>query len=101
MQYHDTDRIKMGDADWSVQCLQCGKQFEARRSDATFCSARCRVAYSREPEKFRNAVESVNSMASQLLTLSRKYKSSNEMYQAMLQLQRDLGAAISNFEQEK
>lgn len=101
MQYHDADRVKMGDADWSVQCLQCGQHFEARRSDASFCSAKCRVAYSREPQKFRNAVESVNSMAGQLLTLSRKYKSSSEMYQTMVQLQRDLTAAINNFETEE
>ncbi len=28
-------------------CLQCGEAFEAKRSDAKYCSTRCRVAFSR------------------------------------------------------
>lgn len=30
-----------------MQCTLCGKEFEAKRSTARFCSAKCRVAHNR------------------------------------------------------
>lgn len=33
-----------------VVCEECGKQFEARRSTARFCSSRCRVRHHRAKE---------------------------------------------------
>ena len=34
-------------ASLTVSCQQCGESFATSRADAKFCSARCRVAYSR------------------------------------------------------
>ncbi|MCI0712567.1 MAG: DUF2116 family Zn-ribbon domain-containing protein [Chloroflexi bacterium] len=34
-------------------CPICGKEFKPRRSDAVYCSARCRVAASRERQRER------------------------------------------------
>jgi len=31
-----------------MKCEQCGNEFEAQRSTARFCSAKCRVAYNRD-----------------------------------------------------
>jgi hypothetical protein len=35
----------------TVKCGQCGKPFEQKRSDARFCSQKCRVAFSRAKAK--------------------------------------------------
>lgn len=88
----------MGDADYRVVCLQCDREFEARRSDATFCSARCRVAYSREPEKLRKAIEHTELLARMLDARARKYHRSTKMFEAMQALHNSLGASLQRFE---
>ena len=30
-----------------MKCIQCNEEFEAKRTDAKFCSARCRLLYHR------------------------------------------------------
>jgi len=73
MQGHDTDRVKFDNRDYSVACTECGKRFEATRSDASFCTARCRVRYSKRPEKLNNAIESLGTFALQAREIASRY----------------------------
>ena len=45
MQGHDVERVREDLGIWIVECVYCGKTFEARRSDASFCSSAHRQAY--------------------------------------------------------
>lgn len=100
MQGHDADRIKMDAGCWRVLCLQCEQEFEARRSDATFCSTRCRVAYSREPEKLNNAIAYCDQLARMLDRQAQKYYRSPRMYVAMKALRDSLTGSLARFEIE-
>lgn len=99
MQAHDTDRYKVGDADYSVKCVQCGELFEARRSDASFCSPNCRVAYSREPAKLNNAIAALEAMGLQLINMAQKYSRNQRVFEAMLVLRNRLNTALGQFEE--
>jgi protein-arginine kinase activator protein McsA len=98
MQGKDTDRWKMDDRDYSVRCLQCGQTFEAKRSDATFCSARCRVSYSREPQKLLNAIEEMRSMGYRTRDISGKYSTNKQVYETLMHLQSQVRIALQNME---
>jgi len=93
MQGHDTDRLHMDAKDYSVTCLQCGNTFEATRSDATFCSARCRVAHSREPQKLANALQRLEDMRFQVIGLAEKYKGNPDILQALVMLKSAVASA--------
>lgn len=99
-QSHDTDRTKFDTRDYSVQCVQCGKYFAATRSDASFCSARCRVAHSREPQKLANALEDLRFSGIRARDVARKYSRSGKAFEAMQELSRQVNAALAEFEQE-
>lgn len=101
MQGQNADVTKMDDRDYRCVCHQCGQRFEAVRSDATFCSARCRVAFSREPKKLENAIDSLTVFGQQVLQYGERYKRNERMYQAMLNLQRKVNAAVAAFECEQ
>lgn len=100
MQGHDTDRIKNDARDYSVVCLQCGSEFEATRSDATFCSAKCRVARSQEPKKLANALAYIELIGRTILSYSVRYRKNERVYQAVKALHVIIGKALANFEQE-
>lgn len=66
---HDTDNLSTVDTDKFLEynelmitsikkCLQCSKDFEAKRSDAKFCSNTCKQANKRGSEKISVAGES-------------------------------------------
>lgn len=98
MQAHDTDRIKNDDRDYSVQCVQCGRRFEATRSDASFCSAACRVAYGREAEKFEQLLKQLDNWGISLAERALRYKKSKRMFDALTKIHRRIGNAIAEFE---
>jgi endogenous inhibitor of DNA gyrase (YacG/DUF329 family) len=98
MQAHDVDRVKIDDHSYNCECAECGKRFEASRSDASFCSPKCRVAYSRRPAKLAHAIEAVDAFGEQILDYSRRYSRNDRMFQAMVILQRKINAAVANFE---
>lgn len=93
MQGKDADRTHMGEKDWQVVCYQCGKLFEAVRSDATFCSARCRVNHSREPQKLLNAIDQLESIRHQVLAIAEKYKHNSEIIKQLELLKNTVAAA--------
>ena len=87
MQGKDTDRLKMDARDYSITCHQCGDTFEATRSDASYCSARCRVRASREPQKRLNALEALEAMRVQINAMARKYKGDPEFMKKFQEIQ--------------
>jgi len=100
MQGHDTNRTKFDDRDYSVECLECGGTFEAKRSDATFCSARCRVRYSKRSEKLNNAIESLRMFGINVRDISGRYSTNQRVETALLALRAQIDAALSNMEVE-
>jgi hypothetical protein len=100
MQGHDTNRTKFDDRDYSVECLECRETFEAKRSDATFCSARCRVRYSKRPEKLNNAIETLRMAGINARDISNKYPTNQRVETALLALRAQIDAALANMEVE-
>lgn len=98
MQGQDVDRTKYDDRSYMCECAECGCQFEATRSDASFCSPKHRVAFSRRPAKLAHAIEAVDAFGEQILAYSHKYGRNDRMFQAMVILQRKINAAVDNFE---
>lgn len=99
MQGHDVDRVKLDDRCYRVECACCGKYFEATRSDASFCSSSCRVSFSREDDRRRKMIQSINNWGRSLERTAQKYRRNKEVFEAMLQLQRDVQFALSLFEE--
>lgn len=87
-QAQDTDRIKFDDRDYRVTCTCCGTQFEATRSDASFCSARCRVRWSKRPQQRLNAIAHVEAMAVQLRDYRSKFGADKRFLEALNTLDR-------------
>lgn len=98
MQSPDTERIHLDAGSWSVQCPQCKRWFEARRSDATFCCANCRVAYSREPQKLLNTLEHLRALGISVYGIADKYRYNQQVFEAMQELAKQVNAALSTFE---
>lgn len=95
---HEVDITKFDDRDYSVTCHQCGKTFEATRSDAAFCSARCRVRNSREPQKKANAIETLRYAGISANDIANRYPRSKDVFEAMLKLQKEIALALAKFE---
>lgn len=79
-----------------TDCLECGKEFEAKRSTAKFCSAKCRQRHNR---KHRNQVNVVHEAMTIIDAVERLKKRSikelydehigtgEDLYNAMMELQ--------------
>lgn len=98
MQGHDTDRVKIDDWTYEVICKQCGNTFESRRSDATFCHVNCRQAFSKEPQKRLNAIQSLKDEGYKLVNMAEKYKHDDEVFEEMRNLMERMKYALSVFE---
>ncbi len=97
---HDVSVTKFDARDYSVECHQCGGVFEAKRSDAAFCSPRCRVAFSREPQKFQNALEELAGYGRAARRIADKYNNRPAAFEALLELQKQVAIALAQFEQD-
>lgn len=98
MQAGDTDRIKVDDKCWHVQCANCSNWFYAQRSDATYCSARCRKYASRSPERKRAAMAELQLMGRTANRIAGQYHTSQDMFDQMVMLQKAIDRAIKSFE---
>lgn len=96
---HEANRNNDGSF-WNIDCVQCGRTFQATRIDASFCGVNCRVAYSREPEKLRKAIEAVRSQKTGLKALARKYKKNRELHGALCLLLLEVGQAVAEMEEQ-
>jgi endogenous inhibitor of DNA gyrase (YacG/DUF329 family) len=97
MQGHDIDRTKM-DWGYEMDCPQCGERFSSKRSDATFCSPKCRKASQREIERWNTWIDELDYKGEELVNVAKKFKTSKRMYASFLKLQRSLKIAIEEFE---
>lgn len=100
MQAHEISRTKMDSRSYLCWCAECGARFEATRSDASFCSSRCRVAFSRGAAKLDNQILRMQMFAAGLRESSVKYSKSKKLYEAMLALDKQIRGALANFETE-
>ena len=55
------------------KCLQCGQTLKYRRSDAKFCDANCRKAWSRRKDKITAAAANARGALSDLRQYGRDY----------------------------
>jgi len=101
MQGQEANRIKFDDRDYRVICVCCGTKFEATRSDASFCSARCRVRWSRRPAQRLNAIETVQSMRVQLHQMRKVYGADAGFETALCELAGAVDAFIYHIELER
>lgn len=100
MQAHDIERTKYDDRSYICECAECGGRFEATRSDASFCSPKCRVAFSRRPVKMANAIKVIEAFCIVVSDYSTRYSRNEHVFQAMLKLQRAVNVAVSRFEKD-
>lgn len=98
MQGHDTWRDKLDARSYHVECLQCGCTFEATRNDASFCSARCRVAYSKQPQKLTNQLNAIEAFGNSLYGIASKYKRNKRVFEAFMLLAKQINQALAAFE---
>lgn len=100
MQGAETDRVRT-ETGWRVQCAQCGTFFDSKRSDASYCSATCRVRAKREAEEFLRRIAWIEDAAQQMRRWSWEHRTSRRMYQAMQNSARVIAAALENFEHDE
>jgi hypothetical protein len=57
----------------TLSCLECGRDFEARRAHARFCSANCRKRNSRRKENIQRAAAHALSQIAEIRRLAARY----------------------------
>ena len=97
MQGHDIDRNRT-EYGWEQNCAHCGKRFEAKRVDASFCTSTCRKAHQRDVERWEKWIADLGLKGEELVDVAKGFKHSKRMYGVYLKLQRDLKIAIEEFE---
>jgi len=97
MQGHDVDRTRT-ESGWVCECVVCHERFEAKRSDASICSPRCRKRLQRETEYWNNWIEGLDAWGEKLVSVAKTFRRSKRVYAAYLKLQRALQIAIEEFE---
>lgn len=100
MQGQDVDRYPEMGGGWNVYCAHCNKQFHAKRSDASYCSANCRVSAAREAQKFEQELVWIAAIGRKVLSLSIRYRKSKKLYEVVKALHDVIGKALSSFENE-
>lgn len=101
MQSIDTDRYPEPSGGWNVYCAHCQKQFHAKRSDASYCSANCRVGAAREVQKFEQELVWITGVGRKLLSLAIRYRRNKKLYATMKALHEVIGKALAIFENEE
>lgn len=96
---HETWPLRLDDAGYTMKCAWCGNEFISTRFDAAFCSPKCRLANHRAPQKRANFIEYLSNVGNQVIDGAAMYSRSSDVYEAMLKIQRDVAAALSQFEE--
>lgn len=60
-------------ASLKVSCLNCGKEFLARRGTAKFCGANCRKAWARRGDKIDSEIDAILVALSNLTKYAEKW----------------------------
>ena len=97
-QGHEPDRrLNFEGTQYPVKCIVCGKQFQAKRADASTCSARCRKQLSRDNDS-RPILAELRIMAARADRIAQDYHSNATVYAQMLALEAMLHRAVNRFE---
>lgn len=96
----DTDRIKLDAHSWRVQCAECDKWFEATRSDASYCSQRCRKRRHNAPVRKANALHRLQFMVMDAREIKNEWNHSQDVYDQMIILRKALDNIIADFDIE-
>jgi len=94
----DTDRVKVDDRCWRVQCAECGQWFEATRSDASFCKPAHRKRYFEAPKRKANALHRLQFMVLDAREIKNTYRTSQDVFDQMVILRKALDNIIADFE---
>jgi len=94
----ETTRIHHDARVWLVYCAECNEQFEATRSDATFCSGKCRTHAARAPQRLANALSFIDGLNFTLTNYARQYKRNAYVFRAMQRLHACLSNCLLMFE---
>lgn len=93
---HDTDRDRTPDGlGWNIRCVHCRQWFEAKRGDASFCSAACRVGYQRAQAQLQADIAYIPSRARQMRQLAEKNPRAAGMFEALMKAQAEIQKAIA------
>jgi len=98
MQAKDTERRKLDDRDYSVQCVECGTWFEATRSDASYCSAKCRKRAHFAPIRRQNAMNELDQMIKRLHSIRSEYPRDKEFFERFVSLARVAAYQAASYE---
>lgn len=90
--------LKLDNRVWRVYCAECLEPFEASRSDAVYCSGKCRTHAARAPQRLANTLRFLNDLSFTLGNYSRQYKQSKVVFWAFQRLYNILGDQLKNFE---
>ena len=97
---HEVEKSVLPNGNYLVTCKQCERKFEAKRSDAAFCDAQCRVTYRRELARQEDEIASIEAMGRAIYRLAEKYKHSDAAFRATLKAQAAILAALDTFDDE-
>jgi len=98
MDIQDAERIRTEDG-YIVECMVCGKSFEASRIDASFCSSTCRSRHHRAAGKLTKRIERGEAAVNDLIKHLPK-SGESETYNALLRLSRRIAAALAAVEMD-
>lgn len=99
MPVHETDYYRHADG-YTVTCYVCGKEFEAERFDATFCSSTCRARQHRKLQRWSKLTNQIDDGLDELIASMPKRGSSPTM-QFLQHMQRRIERAIAWVESDE
>ena len=95
---HATDRVnKSGNwwqSEYKVKCIVCGTQFDAKRDDASFCSATCRSRHHRAEQRRQQRIAATEAAVRHLIDATPPGNKSDE-FMALVRMRAALDRAIS------
>jgi len=97
MQARDTFRTKNDDRDYTVICAECQQRFEAKRSDASYCSTRCRKRAHFAPVRKANAIAELERMQVRMREIAQEYPHSVDVFEAMTKTVQTGTYSLGNF----
>lgn len=96
MQGQQIERFRT-ESGWSFRCAHCGTVTESRRSDATFCSPKCRKAHERAQSDFRRQLADLRWAVPDIANKIDKYGCDEQVRQLLIDLKAEITIALSRY----
>jgi len=97
--FHDTERRRVEDG-YIVECLVCGKEFEATRIDAAFCSSTCRSRFHRAAKMLDKRIERAERAIDDLIK-HLPIHGESRTFKTLEKLQKRIESALASVEAEE